>query len=735
MSDPQGSEKPTSMLGALRDAAFELLAERRQEQRTTPEDDRAAAAGGDSLEQTTGLLSTALQRLREASGFARFLRPAGRDQVVGVGEHYELVSTVDAVRGAVAKRVRFWSEERLLGEAELGDASVAWLDPRADEPGLLRVETEILGPADVVLRGRDPKRAFRVQVVGDAPVVAVDAAVLLDRPPLDAAPLRALADEGFSLFTLDLAEQSRTEAIRQALAERGLRDGAVLSHPLSEAEFRTLGVDFRDVFTTTALRRVRAGGVPLVALVSADRDAWKVAEREGIESIDVRELRALSESGLGRLRERARERHDAYLRADSLDHRLDAMTSSRAAEGHACRVELDNRRAREAVLGAIEGAERSVHLSFYIFEEGLFTDHLCVRLIDAARRGVRVRLLVDALYSREGVFGMRNPVVEGLRSEPGIEVLASDPIPDASSFELLTLKRRDHRKLLVVDGAWAVVSGRNAGDAYYTSFDEVPITDFTPHERIPWLDAHLELRGPLVSQVERTFLAAWQRSGGNADIEIADCAEAGGSRARLIVDDGAGDAEALGAYEAILDSARDRVFLVNDYPIVSSLAAAVRRAVGRGVRVTLITGNAVARRADGSFFRGPLYREMFEYMTKRRLEALMRIGVEIVEYTTPPSPICVAREGAVRPYVHAKIATADGRVASVGSANLDATASYWEREANVVVQDPDVVEPLEAALREMVEAGHRIDGEGRAWRAESAMRELASRLWPDALYA
>jgi phosphatidylserine/phosphatidylglycerophosphate/cardiolipin synthase-like enzyme len=730
MDERPEADKPTSLLGQLRDAARELLAERRDQGRDLIEGDEGAA-----VEQTTGLVAAAWQRMRAASGFTRFLRPAGRDQVVGVGEPYELAVSVDPVRGVVARIVRFWADERAIGEAPVGEGSLAWLDPRAREPGLLRIEHEVLGPGGVVLRGRDPQRSVRVQVAGEAPAVAVDAGALLEYAPEEAAGLRRLVEAGFLLFYLDLAAESRMALIREALAARELPDGAVLSHPLSEAEFRTLGVDFRGVFATTALRRVRARGVALVALVSADPKAWKVAEREGIDTLDVWELRALPEAGLERLRQRARELHASWQAADPLDHRLDAMTSARAVDGHACRIELDNARAREVVLSAIEGAQREVHLSFYILEEGQFTEHLCVRLIAAARRGVRVRLLVDALYSREGIFGLRNPIVEGLRREPGIEVLASDPIPDAASFELLTLKRRDHRKLLIVDGARAIVSGRNAGDAYYTGFDEVPITDFTPHERIPWLDAHLELRGPLVAAVEEAFLTAWRRSGGEGELESAACAPAGTSRARLLLDDGAGDAEAMGAYEAILDASRAHVYLVNDYPIVSSLAAAVRRAVGRGVKVTFLTGNAVARRADGSFFRGPLHREMFEYMTKRRLETLMRIGVVVVEYATPPSPLCVAREGFVRPYVHAKIATADGLVASVGSANLDVTASYWEREANVIVQDPEVVEPLERALAEMVARGHVIDGEGPTWRAESTMRELASWLWPDTLYA
>ena len=49
----------------------------------------------------------------------------------------------------------------------------------------------------------------------------------------------------------------------------------------------------------------------------------------------------------------------------------------------------------------------------------------------------------------------------------------------------------------------------------------------------------------------------------------------------------------------------------------------------------------------------------------------------------------VARGGHVRPYVHAKLVSVDGRVTSIGSANLDATASFWESEANIVVQDTE----------------------------------------------
>ncbi|HJL45198.1 MAG TPA: phosphatidylserine/phosphatidylglycerophosphate/cardiolipin synthase family protein, partial [Polyangiaceae bacterium LLY-WYZ-15_(1-7)] len=414
--------------------------------------------------------------------------------------------------------------------------------------------------------------------------------------------------------------------------------------------------------------------------------------------------------------------------------RLAAMTRAPLREGQALHVELDNHAAREALFAAIDEAKERVHLQLYIVQPARFTDQLAVRLILAARRGVRVRLLVDALYSGERVLGLSNPLVNGLGQEPGIEVHAGDPIESPGDLEPLRLKNRDHRKLAIVDGARAFVSGRNAGDEYYTGFDEVAVFDFTPHEHIPWLDAHVELRGPLVADVERCFRGAWTRAGGDA-FEVETPAPAGESAARLVVHLGVQDANGLLAYEALFDGAEDHIYVVNDFPVVDTLASAVRRAVHRGVRVRFLTGSGLARRADGSFFPGPRHRELFEYLTKRRLEPLMEAGVEAFEYATPPLEEVVARGGIVRPYVHAKLVTADGRIASVGSANLDATASYWEREANVVIEDPAVVGELEGRLEAMIATSHPLDLGSEAWAREATKRDLVARLWPEAFYS
>jgi phosphatidylserine/phosphatidylglycerophosphate/cardiolipin synthase-like enzyme len=134
-------------------------------------------------------------------------------------------------------------------------------------------------------------------------------------------------------------------------------------------------------------------------------------------------------------------------------------------------------------------------------------------------------------------------------------------------------------------------------------------------------------------------------------------------------------------------------------------------------------------------FPAHIHRILFEHMVKARLEPLMLAGVNIYEYTAAPGPNVVARGGRVRPYVHAKIVSTDGKLCSIGSANLDATASYWEREANVLVEDPAVVRAVEAELAQLCARGMPLDPSGEQWRREGLLRELASQLWPETLYS
>jgi phosphatidylserine/phosphatidylglycerophosphate/cardiolipin synthase-like enzyme len=688
------------------------------------------------LEITEGIREVASWRVRmQGMGLlGRLLTIRGPDRVAAVGEVVHLVVPIDRVTRlrAARWRVRVADPDSpvergvVVLDRELRAEDDGVVMHRPAHAGLYDVHTELLDGHGAPLLGSG-ELPSRLQVIDGRPTLAIDVDLVLARP--SASPgLWALRELGCELFYFDLAERDRTLELHAELGRLGAPPAAVLIHSKDTAEVRTLGVDFRAVFLTATLRRLLGSGVPLRAVVSEQPVASAAATRAQVDCFE--ELNPARRAVAGYL-PGAAERP-----ATSIAARLDRMTRAGAVEGNALAVELDNRRARQRLFSAIEQARHTIHLEHYMVRDGAFSDQLAARLVQAARRGVRVRFLVDALYSIDGVAGATNAVARGLEAEPSIEVVSAQPIASRVDLEALVLKRRDHRKIVVVDGRLAFVGGRNAADEYYTGFDEVAITDWTPHHRIPWLDAHVEVRGPLVGAIERAFVARWTEAGGPPPGGVVvDPPPAGPSRARLLLHEGVDDAAAMLAYEAIIDGARSHVWVVNDFPIVPSLQLALRRALHRGVRVRILTGCAVPRRHDGTFLPGPLHREAFEYMTKKRLEPLLRAGAEVFEHVAPPHPLIVCRGGTVRPYVHAKLVSADGEVVDLGSANLDATASYWEREANVVIEDPAVARAVEAELAQLCARGVPVSPDDEQWRREGLLRELASQLWPETLYS
>lgn len=710
-----------------------------------------------SFDAAVQMVSSSLDRWRSSSGVIRFTQAARRDRLVGVGVSVEVVAPLGGLTRLRATTARIRLGEQVVDEVPIEGPQVRAV-ATSGEPGIYQVIVDALDRRGRVVGWGRGQVAPIVQVVGATPTAAVDAALLLGEAPRDLAALRELSLRGWALAFFDLHPEDRQEAIRAALAQHRLPRSAILVHPRSDVEFKTLGIDFHELFAATRVRRIRADGVPLVLIISDESEVWGSAcAAEGIASADLAELgeRLRRSDGLDAWTASAEAFARAFSAASPIQWRLDMLSGAEAVVGNQVSIELDNRRARERLFELVDGARSSLHLQFYILHAGAFTERLAVRLIQRARAGVAVRLIVDALYSTQDVLGMTNPVVSGLAKEPGIEIVAASPIPPGVSFEVGAFKRRNHRKLVIVDGEVALVSGRNCGDEYYTGFDEVAVTDWTRHERIPWLDAHVELRGPLVAEVQRAFVETWRRGAGETLATSAageggeggDGGEgaddplfpppsiSGSTKARLILHEGLVDTNTLGVYEAMIDGAERHLYILNDFPILGSLIDALRRALARGVRVTLLTGSAVTRRGDGEMLPGPLPRVLFEYMTKHRLEPLIRAGAEAYEYTTPALPEIVAVGGVIRPYVHAKVMSVDGVLVSVGSANLDVTASYWEDEANVLIEDAAVAGELERALEGLIAGSYRLELDSDYWRREARQREVVSKLWPETLYS
>jgi phosphatidylserine/phosphatidylglycerophosphate/cardiolipin synthase-like enzyme len=410
---------------------------------------------------------------------------------------------------------------------------------------------------------------------------------------------------------------------------------------------------------------------------------------------------------------------------DPLARELDLVTDAPVIPGNAVALDLDNAAAREALLAAIDGAERRVHLQCYIVEEDAVTAEVTRALAAASRRGVEVRLLVDALYGGHEVFGRQNPALAELTSLSLVRAFA----PVVGVPDLPLLKRRNHRKCVIVDGETAIVTGRNLGAPYYQGLDEVVIRQSSSYRDVPWLDAGVTLRGPLAAAVERGFAADWARAGGQP-FEVRDVAPVGPVRARYVLHEGLEDARSLDAYLALVRHAERELVVVNAFPLVVEIARALVAAVRRGVSVRVLFGSVRPRYGHDVPFVGGSIRSLADQLVRARLDALVAEGASVHEHAIAPRPGWDPSLERVFPYVHAKLMVCDRRDVAVGSANLDVTAAYWESEAMLVVHDEAFAERTLASLEDVFASSERLDRTSERWRADVATRAWLARHWP-----
>ena len=696
------------------------------------------------LDAAARSLGATMERWGRNPSLRRVLGGVQRDVLTSPGERVELSASL-GVSAKLGTAARFYVDDAVVAEVSIESSAEVRTIIYAPAPGIHRVGVKVCNDKGEVVSDVIGHRLL--QVASGRPVVLVHAELFLPRPPDDPTPrtspieaLRALVDEGLELVYFDIHEKNRDALIHEELLHQRLPPGAILVYSAEEEELRSLGVDFVDMFASTAIRRLRAKGVPVTTILT-ERD--EDPEQSRAESVTVMAPatalnRALAgdfaletEQAAQLLRDRAS--------SNPLDWRLDQTTESHLVQGNSFHAELDNEEARRRLFAAFEEASSTIHIQFYMVRPSDFTEHLIVKLIQRARAGVKVRFMVDALYSDEEVLGRLNPLIQSLREEDHIEVLAVNRIESHRQVDVFSLKQRDHRKLVIIDGQLAFVSGRNASDEYFTGFDEVPVHDNTRHESIPWLDAHIEVSGPLVRKVQETFMQTWDRQGGApipaGQVVLPELERAGAAAGRLVVHRGLAETNGLAMYEAMFDVAEEHVYIVNDFPFVPALERAIYCLLARDVSVKLLTGSATTRRDDGTFFPAPLHRTLFEYMVKAKLEPLLQAGVEVYEFVPPPTPLNVARGGRIRPYVHAKLVSVDGLVTSIGSANLDATASFWESEANIVVQDAEFAAGVEGTLQKLIDGSVKLDPESEYWKRERAQRAVVATLWPGTFYS
>ena len=319
-----------------------------------------------------------------------------------------------------------------------------------------------------------------------------------------------------------------------------------------------------------------------------------------------------------------------------------------------------------AILAAVAGARRHVNLEYYIFEPDHAGTALRDALIERARAGVKVRLLLDAVGSSKVRRSFLRPLLDA-----GAEVVWFHPRQLLKPFKRPWLNLRTHRKLVVIDGTVAFTGGIN-------------ITDAEDDSRNPdaYRDLHTRLAGHVVRSLQLVFLEDWIYASGQRmahfdreDLFPSDGAarEDGRVQAQVLVSGPDSSWEAIHRmHVAAIHEAARRVWLVTPYFVPGEAA---RMALTSAALGGLDTRLLVPRRSDSLFV---------TLAGRSYYDELLQAGVKIYEYGPR--------------MLHTKAFIADEDTCIVGSANFDHRSFRLNFELSMLYHDRGLTAELEAIL-------------------------------------
>jgi len=350
-----------------------------------------------------------------------------------------------------------------------------------------------------------------------------------------------------------------------------------------------------------------------------------------------------------------------------LDYHLAAMRDIGAPPlitGNQVRLLIDGPGTYKAMFAAIEKAKHYVLVESFIFEEASSGDQkLSVLLAEAAKRGVYVAVLYDAI----GSMTTDEEFLGGLK-DSGIALCAFNPLnPLDERFS--GVNHRDHRKIVVVDGEVAFAGGVNFSQAYHIASKQARNRGLSKKKALEqgWRDTHIAIRGTAARQLEDLFRGTWRDAECSADPappEAMRPVEAGETLVQIVAstpDDDTNDVYAM--LLSVLAYAQRNVDVTMAYFVPDdTLEKAIMDAARRGVKVRIILPSY-------SDFSGVFHAGRAHY------DELLEAGVKLYELENA--------------FLHSKSIVVDGVWSSIGSTNFDWRSFVHNNEINVCVIGED----------------------------------------------
>jgi cardiolipin synthase A/B len=351
-----------------------------------------------------------------------------------------------------------------------------------------------------------------------------------------------------------------------------------------------------------------------------------------------------------------------------------------------------------AILEAIRGAARSVTFFTYIFEDGEIGGRILAALVERARAGVEVRLLLDGFGGR----GADPERLEALRQAGG-KVHRYRPL---HLGKLSRFHKRNHRRAIVVDGAVGFTGGASVGDKWLGDAD-------SPEH---WRDMMFRVTGPLALSLQAAFSEAWSNTRGEIltgpafyplSEEVAEAEDAGDAipiaRHVNLLSSPSDEAHPVRKlFWLSFMAARERLYITNSYFVPDKHireALAERARAGVDVRVLVPNEHTDAK---------PVW-----WASRSYYDELLRAGVRIYEYQPT--------------FLHSKAVAVDGRWSVIGSANLDIRSKELNDENVLGILDPHFAGHLERVFLADLARSHEIRLE--EWRRRGVGQHVLERFF------
>jgi len=334
---------------------------------------------------------------------------------------------------------------------------------------------------------------------------------------------------------------------------------------------------------------------------------------------------------------------------------ISAQTASPVARRNEIDLYVNGNEIFPPMLAAIREAEETIEFLTFVYWTGDIAREFAEALAEASRRGVRVRVLLDAV----GAAKMPDELTT-MMDEAGCEVAWYHPL---EWYTLQRLNYRTHRKVLVADRRVAFTGGVGIAE------------EWTGDAADPghWRDDHFRIRGPAVRHLHAAFTETWRRATGEVMVDAIpeDSLDARGTAlATPLVTSPRGRASDISVVVWLLLVRAERTvdiatpYFVPDHSLVEAIAATA----ARGVRVRLLVP-------------GPhMDKEIVRKASLGTFDDLIDGGVEVWEYQPT--------------MMHAKTMVVDGRWSMIGSANFDNRSMELNDELMLVVDETDLAEQI-----------------------------------------